>query len=188
MFNEQASALDLVSMVHAIDEQLAAAGQIPLIPKAARAVPSQRFIGFMVAGESFAVPIALVVETGHLPAVTPLPNVGTALRGVINFRGDVLPLFGLRPLLGHPDAADSGGERMLIVKTANSQGLCALAVDKISGLLSLAAEDLSPAHSGFSSGFWDRLGSRIRLFELERLFHHLSTEPHLVEALPCSRN
>ncbi len=188
MFNEQASALDLVSMVHAIDEQLAAVGQIPLIPKTARALPSQRFIHFVVAGDSFAVPIALVIETGHLSPVTPLPDVNPALRGVINFRGDVLPLFGLRRLLGYPDAEDSGGERMLIVKTANSQGLCALAVDKISGLLSLAAEDLSPANSGFSSGFWDRLGSRIRLLELERLFHHLSTESHLVEALPCSKN
>lgn len=182
------AALDLVSMVHAIDEQLAAAGQVPLLPKASRAVVTRRFVHFVVADDSFVVPIGLLVETGHLPDVTPLPNVNPSLRGVINFRGDVLPLFDLRCLMGHDHAFGESGERMMIVKTANSQGACALAVDRIAGLISLVPEDMQPAMNSYTNGFWDRQDSPIRLLDLERLFHHLSTEINLEEANPCSKN
>ncbi len=186
--NNNTAALDLVSMVHAIDEQLAAAGQVPLLPTASRAAVSARFIHFVLADDSFAVPIGLLVETGHLPDVTPLPNVSPSLRGVINFRGDVLPLFDLRRLMGYDQAFGESGERMIIVKTANSQGACALAVDRIAGLISLVPEDMQPAMNSYTNGFWSRQDSPIRLLDLERLFHHLSTDIHLEEANSCSKN
>ena len=173
--------LDLVSMVYSIDKQLAAAGQIPLLPQPLRALPTQRLIHFAIAGDSYALPIAQVIETGHLPDVTPLPNVNPSLRGVISFRGDVLPLFDLRRLLGHVDSFESPGEKMLIVRSANSHGSCALAVDRVVGLIALWPEEMTPTSNNFTSGFWDRQGSLIRLLNLERLFHHLS-DPNQVEA------
>ncbi|HEY3518103.1 MAG TPA: chemotaxis protein CheW [Gammaproteobacteria bacterium] len=72
---------------------------------AAEAVP-RRFLTFRLDASLYALPSELVLEVIHVPAVARVPHSPTALLGVANLRGTVLPLVGLRALLVSRGAED----------------------------------------------------------------------------------
>ena len=140
-----------------------------------------RYIHFWMAEKSFAIPINQVIESGRLTDVAPLPCVNQAIRGLINLHGEIVPLLDLRSLLGNIHGNCLTEEKMLIVRTGNSEGACGLAVDRVSGMLALEPNEfrsIAPADTdlagAFINGFCDRQGSLIRLLDLERLFDSLS--------------
>lgn len=117
---------------------------------------SGKCIHFLLGGQSFAAPIASVVECGDLPSITPLPATHASLRGVIHFRGEILPLFDLHQLLGGANSLPSPAEKLLVIHTPGSPGPCAFAVDRVAGLISS-----------------DSLHGAIQLLDWELLFQQL---------------
>lgn len=109
----------------------------PLLPESRhRAVfdAADRFIQFALADQTYAIPIVHVIESGPLLPITQLPAVHSSIRGVINFRGDILPLLDLRAMLG--STSTGAHEKLLVVNSPASQGPCAFAVDQVLGLQS----------------------------------------------------
>jgi purine-binding chemotaxis protein CheW len=133
-----------------------------------------RWILCEIDGDRYAVPIEQVLETGHLPPATPVPGLSPALRGLINHRGEVLPLADFRYLIGGVPKAASSNERMIVVRTQNSHGPCALAVDRVPGLLAISPHDIETQPGQYVTGFCKREGEIVRLLDLERLFNHLA--------------
>lgn len=140
-----------------------------------------RYIQFSMAEDSFAIPIGQVIESGRLTDVAPLPCVNEAIRGLINLHGEIVPLLDLRSLLGNIHGDCPPDEKMLIVRTRNSEGVCGLAVDRVAGILALDThelQNLNPSTTDlagtFVNGFCERQGSLVRLLDLERLFDNLS--------------
>ncbi|MBM3760313.1 MAG: chemotaxis protein CheW [Acidobacteria bacterium] len=167
-----------------LDERLAWAAKLQMISNAPAPLPSHRFVQFTLAGDCFAVPVTKVLETGYLPEVTPLPAVDTAVRGLINYRGDVLPVLNLLYLLGRggdssTSQAQARDERVIIVRASQSLGACALPVDGVAGLLSLWPDEIRPAKEEmagerFVKGLGDRQGTPVRLLDLEQIFAALA--------------
>ncbi len=133
-----------------------------------------RWILCEIDGDRYALPIEQVLETGHLPPATPVPGLSPALRGLINHRGEVLPLADFRYLIGGVPKAASSNERMIVVRTQNSHGPCALAVDRVPGLLAISPHDIETQPGQYVTGFCKREGEIVRLLDLERLFNHLA--------------
>ena len=97
------------------------------------------YVGDMILG----VDIRLVQEINRQADITPVPNAPEHVRGVINLRGDVATVIDLRTILGLEKIEKSEENRNLIV---HSQGeSIGLWVDRISDILTLDAEDISPA-------------------------------------------
>ena len=166
---ESIESADLASMVYAVNESHSPG------------VGRLRYIQFWMAADAFAVPIAQVIESGRLPDVAPLPCVHEAIRGLINLHGEIVPLLDLRSMLGNNYGDGPPDEKMLIVRTGNSEGACGLAVDRVAGMLALEPNDIqnltpsdTTAEGGFVNGLCERQGNRIRLLDLERLFDSLS--------------
>lgn len=176
--------LDLVSLVHSIDEridqQLAQSPQVPLLPGTPRPANLERFIQFSLDTHSFALPIAHVLETGHLPAVTPLPGLHPAISGLMSFRGEVIPLVSLATLLALP--VPPSHARFLIVRTPSSFGPCALAVDRVSGLLSLPPHHIEPSSEPHLLGRATRHGHPVRILALDTLFPLLANSGQPTES------
>lgn len=65
-------------------------------------------IAFLLGNDEMALPIGSVQEVGHLPAVTPLPNIPPWIRGIVQIRGEVLSvvdgcmLFEIKERRRHP--------------------------------------------------------------------------------------
>ncbi len=70
---------------------------------------TRSYVEFLLNGREFAVPLEDVREIIALPDITPLPMASANVRGMINLRGDVLPVVDLDSRLG--SYTEKKGER-----------------------------------------------------------------------------
>ena len=76
------------------------------------------FLVFRLGEDEFALPIDVVVEVAQAPTeVTRLPRTPRFLEGVVNLRGEVLPVIDQRRRFEMPPLADPEGRRMIVVRT-----------------------------------------------------------------------
>ncbi|MEY2988134.1 MAG: hypothetical protein RJB13_1655 [Pseudomonadota bacterium] len=64
-----------------------------------KTVEQGRFLSFQLSGETYALPIHTVAEIIGLGDITHVPNIAPYMRGIINFKGKVLPVMDLRKRL-----------------------------------------------------------------------------------------
>jgi len=63
---------------------------------------TERLCLFSVAGEALGVPVPALFEVVSEALITPLPEVPAGLVGLMNFRGEILPVVDLGPWIGIP--------------------------------------------------------------------------------------
>lgn len=66
----------------------------------ARGDPAGQYLTFTLGREEYAIPILKVQEIKGRSAVTPIPNTPPWVKGVMNLRGTVVPVVGLREKFG----------------------------------------------------------------------------------------
>lgn len=97
---------------------------------------------FGMDGHSYALPIENVKEIQQVVGYTSVPGSGAALLGVVDLRGEVVPLVDLRALVGVPTAAlrlDSP-----LVFAVVSGRLVALLVDEVEDVTAFSAAEIQP--------------------------------------------
>jgi chemotaxis signal transduction protein len=125
-----------------------------------------------VGRERYAVPIENVLEVSELGRLSTLPGAGSAILGVSNLRGQVLPVFDLARILS---IAGDGSVRRVVV--AEHEGrLAGLAVDEVTdvGELDGEAEQTDAEHL---SGALLEDGQLVGIVDVERLFRSLEGWP-----------
>ena len=78
------------------------------------------YVTFLAAGEIYGVPTASVREVLVWTPVTRIPNAGASVKGVINLRGEIIPVLDVRLRLGLPPTDPT--ERTCIVVMTVRQG------------------------------------------------------------------
>jgi chemotaxis signal transduction protein len=97
----------------------------------------------------FAVDLASVAEVGRAPGVTRVPGLPAWMAGVANWRGRILPVLDLRPLLGAEAAAlDAQGRLLVLTQGTIAVGMLVDAVDGTTSLTDVAAFPSASAPSG----------------------------------------
>src|SRR5512134_1894166 len=104
--------------------------------RAAPDAATRRFLTFRLDGTLYALPSEHVLEVIHVPAVAHVPHSPAALLGVANLRGTVLPLVGLRALLGAQGNTPAAVTTKAIVLDTGQR--LALAVDSVDSLVPIA--------------------------------------------------
>lgn len=94
------------------------------------------------AGARYAVDMAAVAEVVSVPALTRVPGSPPWLSGVVNWRGRVLPVVDLRPLVGAPLAPLPTSARLVVLSVDDIE--LALVADLVPGLLDCATEAVEP--------------------------------------------
>ncbi len=97
-----------------------------------------QFVVFHVGKELFGIGIELVREIVRVPEITEVPDAPRFLKGVINLRGRILPVIGLRRRFGLPQAEMTKSTRVLI--TENAGTTVGLLVDGVSEIRRTATE------------------------------------------------
>jgi purine-binding chemotaxis protein CheW len=99
------------------------------------------FVGFVVGDVAYAVPIANVREIVNPARLTELPHAPPTVAGVLDHRGEVVPIVDLRARFGlSPSQASRRTKWILIEVEGRSVGLI---VDRVSGVFGVAG-DLRP--------------------------------------------
>lgn len=97
-------------------------------------IPEQTsFITFELADETYAVPINMIEEIIGLQDISLLPNVPPFIKGVINLRGDMVPIVDLRIKFGIPDQKYTALTVFLIVRV--NERVMGMVVDSVSDVL-----------------------------------------------------
>jgi purine-binding chemotaxis protein CheW len=113
----------------------------------------KQFLTFNVDDNIYAVDIMKVMEIRGWSSTTRIPNSPEYMRGVINLRGLVIPIFDLRTRfgLGNTEATD---KHVVIVVSIGSRTIGIL-VDAVSDILSLRESEVKPSPSSSETGVSD---------------------------------
>ena len=80
-----------------------------------RATGVERYVTFLVAGETYAVPALSVREVIRWVSPARVPNAGPSVKGVINLRGEIVTVLDLRTRLDLPSAEPTDRTCIVVV-------------------------------------------------------------------------
>ncbi|MDA8130489.1 MAG: chemotaxis protein CheW [Elusimicrobia bacterium] len=120
---------------------------------------ADRYLEFSLAGERYAVDLALVREVCSGRRITAIPGSPPFMAGVANIRGQLLPVADLARLFGmSPQAA---GEKIVVLRAAAARGGPAelgILAETVLGVADIPPGAIQPAPQGFSGIFGQYLG------------------------------
>jgi purine-binding chemotaxis protein CheW len=103
-----------------------------------------RFLVFRLDQDEFALPIDAVDEVARVPdQITRLPKTPKFLEGVVNLRGDVLPVIDQRRRFDMRPSTATAGRRLIVVRTDRHRA--GLIVDGVSEVLRCAPDTIKPS-------------------------------------------
>lgn len=112
----------------------------------------QKFLTFALGDESYGIPIGHVTEIIGLQRVTPVPDLPSYVRGVINLRGRVIPVMDVRLRFGLPAREHDNRTCIVVIKVDETD--VGLIVDTVQEVLDVPtteiAEPPSLRHGGES--------------------------------------
>jgi purine-binding chemotaxis protein CheW len=101
-----------------------------------------QFLTFKVAAEEYGVELLAVQEIRAFSAITPLPGAASHVKGVMNLRGVVVPVIGLRERFGLPSVPY---DRFTVIVLLHVHGrVVGIIVDAVSDVLDLDTSDIEP--------------------------------------------
>ena len=107
-------------------------------------------VGFRIGNETFGVRIGSVREIVRVPEITAVPSAPDTVEGVINLRGQIIPVMDLRKRFGHVDIQPEKKNRILEVELENK--LVGLIVNAASEVLKIPPSEIEPPGSVFAEG------------------------------------
>jgi purine-binding chemotaxis protein CheW len=146
---------------------------------------TSEYLTFAIAGQDYGVAILAVREIRGWTRETPLPNAPAGVRGIINLRGQVVPIFDLRVRLGAEATPPTATHVVIVVEAAAGQ--FGLLVDSVSDILMLEDDALQPVPPTATdgNGLLLALAARdermVSLLDLDRLVAGSETQALLIE-------
>lgn len=131
---------------------------------------SVQVIVFNIDKEEYGANILKVTTIERVLPVARVPRTPPFVKGVINLRGDIIPVLSLRQRLGFSDIEETDDTRIIIVNTG--EVVAGFVVDAVTEVLQIDASSIernSNVSSEYVSGL-GKVGSRIiTMLNLERL-------------------
>jgi purine-binding chemotaxis protein CheW len=142
----------------------------------------RQFLTFSVMDEEYGVDIMTVREIKGWTQTTRLPNSSECLRGVMNLRGLIIPIFDLRARFSKT-LTDASAKHVVIILAVGGRNIGIL-VDAVSDILTVGDADIKSAPEGQNQPEGDfiagliSLGNRmVVLLKVEHLFDEKSLPP-----------
>lgn len=102
------------------------------------------FLVFRLGDDEFGLSVDAVVEVARVPdQITRLPRTPKFLEGVVNLRGEILPVIDQRRRFDMSPLGKIDGRRLIVVKTERHRA--GLIVDSVSDVLRSSASAIEPA-------------------------------------------
>ncbi|QAT51344.1 purine-binding chemotaxis protein CheW [Caproiciproducens sp. NJN-50] len=101
-----------------------------------------KYLTFWTDGELFGLPISDVVQIISMQGITPLPDFPDYAKGVINLRGNIIPVIDIRVRFGKPEAEYN--ENTCIIVTSIEDSYMGFIVDAVDEVTDLDEDSISP--------------------------------------------
>src|SRR6202048_2041183 len=100
-------------------------------------------VSFKLGSEEYGVDIAQVQEINRMVAITHVPRAPQFMEGVINLRGQLIPIIDLRARFGMPRAEHTKNTRIVVTEIGSKR--VGMVVDSVSEVLRLPVEQIEGA-------------------------------------------
>jgi len=104
-----------------------------------------KYLSFRIGGEVYGIEIRHVTEIVGIQKITEVPDMPQYMKGVINLRGNVIPVVDVR-LRFHMQPRDYDDSTCVIVVNINDASI-GLVVDSVKEVISILPDQISPAPS-----------------------------------------
>lgn len=140
---------------------------------------TNQYLTFVMDNELFAVEIDSVREVLELTTITRVPRTPEFMRGVINLRGNAVPVVDMRRKFAMPKVEDTINTCIIILEIEydSEVSLMGALVDAVREVVEIKAEDIQPAPrmgTSVSSDFIRGMGRQgdefIILLDIQKLF------------------
>jgi purine-binding chemotaxis protein CheW len=101
-----------------------------------------QLVGFRVGGEEFVIDILRVQEIIRTQQLTRVPDSPDCMEGVMNLRGKIIPVIGLRKRFGLEEVAPDKQNRIVVVEIQGA--VLGFVVDAVSEVLRVPADSVEP--------------------------------------------
>jgi purine-binding chemotaxis protein CheW len=129
-----------------------------------------QLVTFELFGEIFALPILDVREIIRMTDITPVPQAPGFVEGVINLRGQIIPVVDLRKRFGLSSAELTDDSRVIVVEL-NSNIAIGLIVDAVREVERLPAEAINPPPALVAGSIGSEYIKGISNFEDKMMIH-----------------
>ena len=102
----------------------------------------RQYVIFRMMGQLYGAAIDVVREVNYLTPVTRLPNTPAFVEGVIDLRGEILPVIDLRKRLGMPVREADTESRLMVLNLGERSA--ALLVDGVDQVVTLNTDQIVP--------------------------------------------
>ncbi|HZK18192.1 MAG TPA: chemotaxis protein CheW [Clostridia bacterium] len=104
----------------------------------------QQLVVFELEEQKYAIPILEIQEIIRMVNITPVPKTDSFLEGVVNLRGNIIPVVNLRKRLGMRDKEHDNETRIIVVEF-NEENLGVI-VDKVLEVGRYSESEVEPPH------------------------------------------
>jgi purine-binding chemotaxis protein CheW len=143
--------------------------------KSTHTAKTDRYLCFVLGAEEYAIPILGVFEVQTYTPPTPMPRMPPHIRGVVNLRGEIVPIVDLRLRLGLP-TAPNGANTVFLFLTVNKR-LLGVVVDAATKVMDIAQDRVGAApqigrevDTTFIAGLVQTERGMLVLLDTEKLF------------------
>lgn len=113
-----------------------------------------RILVFSLGGTRFGIMLANVAEVIAQPKISPVPGAPPEVRGLIQVRGEVQPVWDLRFVLDLPREEESEGAHAQIVLLRRGSRQMGIVTDRVEDIQSVAEHEKKPAPTTVMGAGW----------------------------------
>ena len=111
-------------------------------------VESKQYIVTKLDTEQYGIDISYVDNIVRMTRITRVPKSQPYFKGIINLRGEVIPVMSLRLKFGLPDVEVTNATRIIIIKLEDLDGSIGLLVDEVKEVVTLPDDSIEkPSNS-----------------------------------------
>lgn len=138
-------------------------------------VETKQYIVVQLGNEKYGIDIGYVDNIVRMQKITRVPKVQTYFKGIINLRGEIVPVMSIRKKMGLEDDVITGKSRIIILKV-EEKGSLGIVVDEVKEVVTLNTEEVDKSavnaksvKDNFINGVGKNGEELISLFEINAI-------------------
>ena len=112
---------------------------------------TKQYIVVRIGGEKFGIDIGFVDNIVRMQKITRVPKAQVYFKGIINLRGEIVPVMSARIKMNLEDDVFTNASRIIILKM-EEKGSLGLIVDEVCEVVTLAIDEIEKPTDNYTSG------------------------------------
>ena len=133
-------------------------------------VETKQYIVVQIGNEKYGIDINYIDNIVRMSKITRVPKVQSYFKGVMNLRGEIVPVMSIRKKMGLPEDVITDASRIIIIKL-EEKGSIGIIVDEVREVITLnmAEVEKTTAKDSFINGIGKNGNELISLFEINAI-------------------